>query len=153
MSKVLLGADAKALIGAAILAAIAAAGDITGAAVVGNIVDVDLDMDADTVDTSTRETAATGWGTQQTTIKKASVKFDMKWKSGDANFSKIRTAFLTNAEIFMAFLDQDSANPGAQGIAGNWNVSKFGKSEKLKDAQGVSVELVLSSYPSWYVKA
>jgi hypothetical protein len=156
MPNYLLGINAKAYVAAAVLTA-ANAGAVTGAtwAEITNVKDVDLDLSKNEADISARD--GNGWESTVGTQKKGTVTFLMRWKPGDDNFEAIRDAWLTtdpeDSEIGLMFLDQDKATTGAQGLAGNFNVIGFKKSEKLNEAQTVEVTVKPSSFTQWYVKA
>jgi hypothetical protein len=73
------------------------------------------------------------------TLKDASLEFEMVWDTADADFTAIRTAFLTNAAIEFAVLDGNVATAGTQGLRASMAITNFSRSEPLEDAIKVSV--------------
>jgi len=114
-----------------------------------NIKDLKLDCSAGEADITTR--ANSGFRATAPTLKEMSIDFQMKWLPGDTGFDMIRTAFLANATIEFAALDQARTVSGAQGPKGSWSITKFSKDESLEGAQMVDVTLKLSTYSEWVV--
>ena len=146
----LLGLNAKAYYATAVTAAFTST-TVAGATEISNIIDLDADLSLELTDTTTR--ASNGWKQEQGTLLSAKLSFEMKWLPGDAAFTAIQNAFINKTPIFFAALDQARGTTGAQGPGGNWTVTTFKKSEKLKDIQKVSVELSAQAYNAWYTAA
>jgi hypothetical protein len=105
MPNFLLGFNAKLYLGSALFTAtptITGGGTLTE---MDNVKDVTVNTEAATADTTTR--ATTGWRTQAPTLRRMELSFTMQWKPSDAQFSAIKTAYLTNAEVAAVALDQD----------------------------------------------
>lgn len=125
----------------------------TAAAVLGSLTeltkakDVTLTLDKATADITTRGNA--GWRAKTGTLKEASVTFDMIWKPGDAGFDAIKDAYLGNAGIELAILDQDRATSGAQGLKGTFDITSFARNEALEEAITVSVTADLTVFDQW----
>lgn len=117
---------------------------------ISNAMDVTANFEAAETDISTR--ANQGWAGTAPTLKSASIDFDMLWKPGDTAFDAIRIAFLAAKTVAVGAFDQAKTTAGAQGPVGTWAVTKFSKSEPLKEAQKVSITLKLSAYGDWFVK-
>jgi hypothetical protein len=112
-----------------------------------NVRDVGLDMSAGEADITTR--ANSGWRATAPTLREGTVTFAMVWKPDDPGFAAIKTAFLTNAELELAVLDQDRATSGAQGPKGAFVITGFVRNEALEEAITVDVTAKLSAFGSW----
>jgi hypothetical protein len=55
------------------------------------------------------------------------------WDTSDADFAAVRDAWLNNAEIALAVMDGD-IDTMAQGLAGNFVITNFSRTEPLEDA-------------------
>ena len=113
-----------------------------------NAKDVTINLETGEADITTR--ANNGWRATAATLKDGSVEFEMLWKPGDTGFDAIKTAWSNAAEIAIAAMDGDITVSGNQGLAGNFTVTNFSRSEPLEDAVSVSVTLKPSSYTTWY---
>jgi len=116
----------------------------------GNARDVTINLETATADVTTR--ANNGWRQTVGTLKDGTIEFEALWQTGDALFELIKDAFLQNTEIGVMALDGARTVDGSQGIAGNFSVTSFVKSEALEEAQSVSVTLSPSSQTQWYEK-
>ncbi len=148
MANYVLGKNCKAYYGTTALTSTDSETALTSATEVSNIEDLTINMQKDVVEFNTR--ANGGWKTRVGTLKDATVSFTMVWKPSDAAFTKFRTAYLTDAEVPFWALDGDKVTEGSQGIAGNFNVSNFTRTEPVGDVVKAEVELVPSSYTHWY---
>ena len=74
----------------------------------------------------------------------------MNWDPADAGFTALQEAWANSDEIAIAAMDGDIATSGSQGLAGNFTVTNFSRSEPLEEAVTVSVTLKPSSYTTWY---
>lgn len=118
---------------------------------VSNAINVTCNLEAAETDISTR--ANSGWAGTAPTLKSCSLDFEMLWKPGDTVFEAMRVAFLAAKTISLGAFDQAKTVSGAQGPVGTWAITKFSKSEPLKEAQKVSVTLKLSSFGAWWEKS
>lgn len=118
---------------------------------IDNVTDVDGDFEANVIDTTTRAEAKFGWASEVRSIRKATLKFSMRWKPSDAGFTKLRDAWLTNSEVAMLDLDGKfgaAADSGNQGVVGNFTVS-FNKKAAVAGLQMVEVTISGSTYLNW----
>ena len=77
----------------------------------------------------------------------------MVWDSSDAAFSALKDAWLNSTEIALAAMDGAVDTSGNQGLASNFTVTNFSRSEALEEAITVSVTVKPSSQTEWYVVA
>ena len=104
-----------------------------------NAKDVTLNLEKGSADVTTR--AANGWRVTATTLKDASVEFEMVWDTGDEGFTAIKEAFFGNTSIAVAVLDGDAETEGTQGLWADFEVAGFSRKEPLEEALSVSVTL------------
>lgn len=115
-----------------------------------NVTNVDLGLQRDKADITTRATAAGGFKAYRSTLAEGTITFEMNWDTTDAGFAAIQTAFFAKSEIAIAAMDGAIATEGNTGLAGNFTVANFSRSEPLTEAAKANVELAVSSYPHWY---
>lgn len=115
---------------------------------VTNVRDVTLNLEAGEADVTTRGNS--GWRATTSTLREATVEFEMLWKPGDTVFEAIKDAFLASTNVSLAVLDQLRTVTGAQGPVGDWSITNFSRSEPLEEGQTVSVTAKLASFDSWY---
>ena len=117
---------------------------------VGNVKDVTLSMEAGEADITTR--ANKGWRATAPTLKEATLEFEMQWKPGDAAFTAIKNAYLSNGTVALAALTEphDAQGSQAEGPVGNWSITNFSRNEPLEEAITVSVTAKLAKFDSWY---
>ena len=117
---------------------------------VGNVKDVTLSMEAGESDVTTRGNS--GWRATAPTLREATLEFQMQWKPGDAAFTAIKNAYLTNATVALAALTEkhDATGSQAEGPVGNWSITNFSREEPLEEAIVVNVTAKLAKYDSWY---
>ena len=113
-----------------------------------NTKDVTLNLETGEADITTR--ANNGWRATAATLKDGSIEFEMLWDTADAGFTAIQAAWQNAAEIALAAMDGDIATAGSQGLASNFTVTNFSRSEPLEEAVTVSVTIKPSSYTAWY---
>ena len=113
-----------------------------------NTKDVTLNLETGEADITTR--ANNGWRATAATLKDGSIEFEMLWDTNDAGFTALQTAWENSAEIALAAMDDDIAVVGSQGLASNFTVTNFSRSEPLEEAVTVSVTVKPSSYTTWY---
>jgi hypothetical protein len=116
-----------------------------------NVGDVTTNLEKDEADISSR--ANYGWEATVGTIKKGSLDFDMVWKPGDAGFEAMKDAWFNDTEVALIVLDGAEDTAGSQGLAGNFTVTKFTRTEPLKEAVKASVTVKPSSETHWYTVA
>jgi hypothetical protein len=117
----------------------------------GNVKDVTLSLEAGEADVTTR--ANSGWRATAPTLRECSCEFEMVWRSGDAGFEAIKTAFLTAGTVALAVLTGAHNEAGAEGPVGNWSITNFSRSEALEEAVTVSVTAKLAAFGQWYEAA
>ena len=118
---------------------------------IDNVKDVTLNLETGEADITTR--ANGGFRATAATLKSGQVEFQMLWKPGDAAFDALQAAWSGRAEIALACLDGADDEAGSQGLASNFTVTNFSRSEPLEEAVTVSVTLKPSSFTEWYEAA
>jgi len=113
-----------------------------------NIQDLNQNLETGEADISTR--ANSGWEATAATLKNGAIEFEALWKPSDTAFEAFKDAWLNATEIAVMALDGSKATSGNQGLASNFSVTNFSRSEPLKEAVKVSVTLKPSSYSEWY---
>jgi len=145
MATFVLGMDCKLYFDSAPLAGAPSTGTWTE---LTNAKDVTVNLETGEADITTR--ANSGWRATAATLKDGSIEFEMLWRPGDAGFDAIQSAWANSAEIGLAAMDGEITTSGNQGLAGNFTVTNFSRSEPLEEAVTVSVTLKPSSYTTWY---
>jgi hypothetical protein len=148
-----LGKNAKAYVGttAATAATQAAWETAVGLATIADKVkDLKTNLQKDTAEISDRSNAA-GFKTKVATLKDGTITFSMNWDPTSAVFTTLQDAYYNDTEIFFAALDRANAS-GAEGTAGNFQVSNFTRDEPLLGALTVDVELIPSTFVGHYKK-
>jgi hypothetical protein len=115
-----------------------------------NVKDVTLNLETGEADVTTRANA--GWRASAATLKNGTIEFQMQQKDTDAGLTKIQTAWLNSTEIALLCLDRGRTTIGCQGLASNFVVTNFSRSEPLEQAITYSVTVKPSSMQQWYVK-
>jgi len=115
---------------------------------IGNVRDLTLNLETGEADITTR--GNDGWRQTAATLKDGSLEFEMVWDPGDAAFTAVQTAWDTPTEIGIAALDGAEDAAGSQGLAGNFSVTNFTRTEPLEEALIAAVTLKPSSYNTWY---
>lgn len=111
---------------------------------VENIKDVELNLEYEEVDATTR--ASGEWTETEQTVKSATITTTVKWKKGDADFEAFRAAFFSNTAISILVMDGPKTDVGNQGFDGDVKVNKFNVKQQLKDI--VWVDLSFKPAPS-----
>lgn len=111
---------------------------------VENVKDVTRNLESNLADASTR---ASSFQMQVATLKTLSVDFQMVYDNG-ADVTAFETAFYTNANIELAFLDDLISVSGAKGLRSMFQVSKFNINEALEDVGLVDVTVAPAYYPT-----
>lgn len=142
MSTVLfvMGMNAKAYFGAA-------EASLSSLAEMANIKDLKVAMEAGEADVTTR--ANNGWEATAPTLKTCSADFNMQWKPGDLAFEAIKDGFLAGGQIELALLTGPKGDSGSEGPKGSFSITKFERSEQLKEAVMVDITAKLAAFGEW----
>lgn len=114
-----------------------------------NVMDVELSLDSNMADTTTRLEARQGFATEVAVTRNSKVSFDLRWESNDEFQSELLDAWSNRTGISLAFMNMPSA-VGATGLIGHFAVSMT-KNEGLQDIQKASFSLSAMLYPYWLV--
>ena len=98
---------------------------------VANATNVTLNVTKGESDATTR--ANNGWKAVATTLKEASVEWEMVWNKADAGFTAMQQAFFNNTLLGMAVMDGDIAVAGNQGLWADCNITNFSREEPLAE--------------------
>lgn len=104
----------------------------TAATEMKNVKDVNLDLDKVEIDVTTRKSG--GWRDYVAGLKDASLEFDMKYDTADANYKAMLQAYLNNTAVAL-FVSDGEGN----GMDADWVITKFSVPQELEDAVKVSV--------------
>ena len=113
-----------------------------------NVRDLTLNLETGEADVTTRSNS--GWRATAATLKDGSIEFEMVWDSEDSGFTKVKDAWLASSQVALAAMDGDIETSGNQGLASNFTVTNFSRSEPLEEAITVSVTIKPSSHTQWY---
>ena len=113
-----------------------------------NVRDVNLNLETGEADATSRK--SNGWRQTLTTFKDGSIEFELLWEPGDAAFDALRAAWQGSSEIALMALDDDAQVSGSQGLASNFRVPNFSRSEPLEGTVTASVTVKPSSQTDWY---
>jgi len=108
-----------------------------------NVRDVTVTLEAGEADVTTR--ANDGWRATAPTLKECTVEFEMVWKTTDAGFTAIKSAFLNNTTIALLVLSES----GGEGMDGDFSITNFSRNEALEEAITVSVTAKLATFREW----
>ncbi len=114
---------------------------------IDNVRDLTLNLEKGEADVSTR---AGGWKLTLPALKDGSLEFEMMWDTSDAAFTALQEAWNNGTEIALAAMDGDIESAGSEGLASNFSVMSFNRSEPLEEGVTVSVTVKPSSHPEWY---
>jgi predicted secreted protein len=148
MPNYVLGKDGKLYYSTSAISSTSSTTALNSATLMSNVQDVDTNLSKDTVEITSR--ASSGFKQKVGTLKDASIKFKILWIPGDTAFNAFRDAYLNDTEIAVWALDQLRATSGTQGLAGNFNVVNFSRTEPLTGAMTADIELVPSTYTHFY---
>ena len=115
---------------------------------IDDIKDLTLNLETGEADVTTR--GNNGWRATLATLKDGSIEFEMLWDTADAGFSALQTAWANGDEIALAAMDGDISTSGNEGLAGNFTITNFSRSEPLEEGVSVSVTAKPSSETDWY---
>lgn len=119
-----------------------------------DVKDVTLNLETGEADVTTR--GGDGWRQTAATLKDGSIEFEMVWDPGDAGFTAILTAFLSNSDFAMVALDGAKDAVGSQGLWADFQITNFTRAEPLEEALMISVTAKparSSVSPEWVVVA
>ena len=114
-----------------------------------NATNVTTSTETGETDVTTR--ANSGWRATATTLKDATIELELLYKAVDLAFDALEAAWEAGTEIAIAAMDGLIATVGSKGLAGNFIVSSFTRSEPLEEGMTVTVTLKPSSFTDWYV--
>ena len=115
---------------------------------ISNVRDLTLSLETGEADVTTR--ANNGWRATLATLKDGSIEFEMMWETADSAFTAIQDAYMNGTEIALAAMDGDISASGSEGLASNFSVTAFSRSEPLEEGVTVSVTVKPSSHTQWY---
>ena len=107
--------------------------------VIDNCRDLTMSLETDEWDATTR--AAAGWEVIATKLTKATIEFEMLWKTSDAAFAAVKNAFMNGTTLALAVLDGVEDTAGVEGLWADFHVTKFGRNEPLREGMVVPVTL------------
>ena len=113
-----------------------------------NVTNVNLSMEANEANTTTR--ANKGWESTSPTLRRATLEFEMVFKTGDVQCQAIRSAYLSNGTVAFAALTGPHDESGNEGPIGNWSITNFTRNEDLEEAIKYNVTAKLSTFGSWH---
>jgi predicted secreted protein len=106
----------------------------TTSSTVINVKDVTLNITADTMEASTRNTS--GWKEMCPALKSAEVSFDMIMDTTDTAMAALRAAFLADTELTLTITE------GGTAWSGTGYLTEFSTSEPLNDYVTISCKIV-----------
>lgn len=106
---------------------------------VPNVKDLSLTLDKADADVTTRGNA--GWRAMRSTLKEASVEFQMVHDPDDVDYQALRDAWVDSTVIEFAVLDSAITVSGASGVRASMDVKTFSRSENLEEAMMTSVTI------------
>lgn len=142
MPVVTLGKNCKAYFGAA---------GAQASTLIGNVIDATLDFERDEIDASARDSG--DWEEVVSSMKKAAINFNIRWKKTDAAFVALRDAWIAGTAVAMLFLDDLKTVPDSQGLDADFTVLKFSIKQDLRGVVLVDVSVKptpSTRAPAWY---
>ena len=109
-----------------------------------NITDVTLNLSKETADVTVR--GGSGYTLRVATLKDFTVSFQMIYDTTNTDYTTLEDAFLNDTVLQYAFCDGEIATTGTQGFKAFCYVTNFSRSEALRDAFRVDVELSAAYY-------
>ena len=120
--------------------------------------DVSVSMSKTIVDISRRQSS---WMLKRGGLKDASVTAQYMYTAGtDADFTAIQDSYSNSTSIQWAFMDQDIANTGAQGLMAFSEVTDLSYDQPLDDAMVFNLEINPTAFeetpgtlipPEWHI--
>ena len=115
-----------------------------------NITDVVGNFAGVSVDTTTRETASTGWTSAETILNTGEVSLTIPQKVNiDIVLRVFIDAWLTKTTIPLAVLSGDKDTVGNEGLTANFSV-ELTQNQPLQDRQTWDAVLRVASFPVWW---
>ena len=105
-----------------------------------NVRDLTLNLETGEADVSTRGNE--GWRATVSTLKDASLEFELVIDPEDSGFTSIVNAFLQNAPLEFVVLDgpiSGEGSVGSQGLRATFRIASFSRNEALEEAVTASV--------------
>jgi len=105
-----------------------------------NVRDLTLNLETGEADVSTR--ANEGWRATVSTLKDASLEFELVIDPEDSGFTSIVNAFLQNEPVEFVVLDgpiSGEGSVGSQGLRASFRIASFSRNEALEEAVTASV--------------
>jgi len=99
--------------------------------------DVSLNLEKAEADVTTR--GAGGFRQTVSTLKEATIEFEMIWDPADAGFDVIVAAWNAGSTIGLAVVDAAIATVGTQGLTADCEIISFNKNEPLDGIATVNV--------------
>jgi hypothetical protein len=118
-----------------------------------NVRDLTLNLETGEADVSTR--ANEGWRATVSTLKDASLEFELVIDPEDSGFTTVVNAFLQNEPLEFVVLDGPITGPGSvgsQGLRATFRIASFSRNEALEEAVTASVTAkptYSENPPSW----
>ena len=112
---------------------------------VENVKDVTVNMETGEADVTTRKT--NGWRAYASTLKEASVEFQINYDIEDEDFKAFQAAFFNNEPIALFVSDGDG-----NGLDADFSITSFSQEQPLEDAVKVSITAKPTSSgraPTW----
>ena len=115
--------------------------------------DLTLNLETGEADVSTRSNQ--GWRATVSTLKDASLEFELVIDPEDSGFTSVVNAFLQNEPIEFVVLDGPVSGPesiGSQGLRATCRIARFSRNEALEEAITASVTAkptYSENPPSW----
>jgi len=105
-----------------------------------NVRDLTLNLETGEADVSTR--ANEGWRATVSTLKDASLEFELVIDPEDSGFTSVVNAFLQNEPVEFVVLDgpiSGEGSVGSQGLRASFRIASFSRNEALEEAVTASV--------------
>jgi hypothetical protein len=105
-----------------------------------NVRDLTLNLETGEADVSTRGNE--GWRATVSTLKDASLEFELVIDPEDSGFTSIVNAFLQNEPVEFVVLDgpiSGEGSVGSQGLRATFRIASFSRNEALEEAVTASV--------------
>lgn len=117
----------------------------TGGVALTNVKDVSVQIEADTVDMTTR--ANQGWHDERATLYKGTMTVQVPYAPKDSTFKAFKDALLQRKPIRLAALTHEKG----EGPVASWSVTSFPLNQALAEGQMIEIGLTMSEWETWYV--
>lgn len=117
-----------------------------------NVIDLDENFGAEKVDTTTRATAKTGWGTEEVVLQSGEISFGVQQPddpTADAFLTALIAAWNTKALIALMPLSGPIATAGHVGLAANYSI-EMTRTQPLKDRVVWQVTATPAEFPELF---